>query len=53
MVTKVMLVVVEIKDPDEKVIVTYEVLNLTLTQAIIDELKGSTNRLYRWCWFGC
>ena len=30
------------QDPDEKVIVTYEVLNLTLTQAIIDELKGST-----------
>ena len=30
-------------DPNDKVIVTYEVLNLTLTQAIIDELKGSTN----------
>ena len=31
------------QDPNNKVIVTYEVLNLTLTQSIIDELKGSTN----------
>ena len=31
------------QDANQKVVVTYEVLNLTLTQTIIDELKGSTN----------